>query len=304
MKKFLFLFALALFMGTATQGLAQTDMEAETQKTIDSLERAFQWKTGAVTIGDNLAEFNVPAGWRFLPAEQSNFVLTSLWGNPPGASLGMLFPTDLGPLDTNIWAFNLRFDEMGYVKDDDADEFDYADILEGLQKEAKEANPQRTEEGYPAIEIIGWAATPFYDKEKKVLHWAKEIRFGTDASTPNTLNYDVRVLGRKGVLSMNAIADMNRLEQVKASVPAFINSVALTAGNRYADFDSGIDNVAAWTIGGLVAGKILAKAGFFVIILKFIKPILLVVFGGGAWLWNRISRRKKEEQEATGVSEV
>ena len=46
-----------------------------------------------------------------------------------------------------------------------------------------------------------------------------------------------------------------------------------------ADFDSKIDNVAAWTIGGLVAGKVLAKAGFFAIILKFIKPLLLLLFG-------------------------
>ena len=39
--------------------------------------------------------------------------------------------------------------------------------------------------------------------------------------------------------------------------------------------------MAAWTIGGLVAGKVLAKAGFFALILKFIKPILV----GGAALF-------------------
>ena len=113
-----------------------------------------------------------------------------------------------------------------------------------------------------------------YDKNKKVLHWAKEIKFGT-GETGNTLNYDMRFLGRKGVLSFNAISGVEQLNLIKENIPTITNAVAFKEGNRYADFDSGIDKVAAWTLGGLVAGKVLAKAGFFVVILKFIKPILI-----------------------------
>jgi uncharacterized membrane-anchored protein len=93
-------------------------------------------------------------------------------------------------------------------------------------------------EGYESIAIIGWAAQPYYDKQKKVLHWAKEIK-----------NY----------------AD----------------------GNKYADFNPDIDDVAAWTIGGLVAGKVLAKAGIFALLLKNIKLIALAIGGLGtaAWRW-------------------
>jgi uncharacterized membrane-anchored protein len=36
------------------------------------------------------------------------------------------------------------------------------------------------------------------------MYWAKEINFGGDSE--NTLNYNIRVLGRKGVLLLNFIA--------------------------------------------------------------------------------------------------
>ena len=60
-------------------------------------------------------------------------------------------------------------------------------------------------------------------------------------------------------------------------------SVDFTSGNRYADFNPDIDEVAAYGIGGLIAGKILAKAGFFAVILKFWKFIAIgavALFGG------------------------
>lgn len=265
---------------------------------LDSIQKSFKWQTGTIELSDGLATIEVPAGFRYLNAAQSNSVLSDLWGNPPNNnSLGMLFPDNCGPLDTNCFAFNIVFNDIGYVEDKDANEINYDDLLADLQKEAIESNEERTKEGYEAIEIVGWASTPFYDKSKNILHWAKEIKFG-DGSNGNTLNYDVRVLGRKGVLSLNAIGDMNDLEPIKASIPGVITGVSFKEGQRYADFDSKIDKVAAWTIGGLVAGKILAKAGFFAIILKFIKPILLVIFGGGASVWRFITGRRKEEEEA------
>lgn len=288
--------AIALLLSAQPKATAQEIDEALLNHLLDSIEQSFQWKTGPITLGDGMATLNVPPGWRYLPADQSNFVLTELWGNPPGASLGMLFPANVSPLDTNTWAFDLNFEEIGYVKDSDADDFDYNDILKNLQKEADEVNAERVKEGYEAVKIIGWASEPYYDKQKKVLHWAKEIQFGDDPTFPHTLNYDARVLGRKGVLSMNAIGDMGRLQEVKSQAPAVLASVNFNEGHRYQDFDSNVDEVAAWTIGGLVAGKVLAKAGFFALILKFIKPILLILGGGGVAFWRWLSGRKKVEE--------
>jgi uncharacterized membrane-anchored protein len=111
------------------------------------------------------------------------------------------------------------------------------------------------------------------------LHWAKLLRFGDGLD--ETLNYNVRILGRKGVLIFNAIAVPRQLPEIKASIPSLLANVSFVKGQQYNDFTSGIDEVAAYSIGGLVAGKVLAKVGFFAIILKFWKVAILAL--GGAW---------------------
>jgi uncharacterized membrane-anchored protein len=150
---------------------------------------------------------------------------------------------------------------------------DYDDLLEEMQEDIKESNPQRTAQGYPTMELVGWASTPYYDQENKKLHWAKELKF--EDTEVNTLNYNIRVLGRKGYLNLNAIGDINMLEAFNADRDNILHSVEFTPGNRYSDFNPDIDKVAAYGIGGLIAGKILAKAGFFALILKFWKFIAI-----------------------------
>lgn len=274
--------------------VAQEMGEADIKRIVDSISASYKYQTGQVTLGDGFATLNVPAGFRYLNAEQSKQLLEDLWGNPPGqTSLGMIFPENLGPLDSAVWAFDISFEDMGYVKDADADDINYDELLADMKKDNVEENKQRQEMGYEAVELIGWASAPFYDKDKKVLHWAKELRFGDALS--HTLNYDVRVLGRKGVLSMNAIGDMAQLDQVKQNIPSILSSVSFSEGNRYADFsESSGDKIAAWTIGGLVAGKVLAKAGFFAIIAKFGKLIIMALIAGGAALWKYITGRSSQ----------
>ena len=56
-------------------------------------------------------------------------------------------------------------------------------------------------------------------------------------------------------------------------------------GARYGDFDASIDEIAAVGIGGLIAGKVLAKAGFLVLALAFLKKggFLLVLLLAPIW---------------------
>jgi len=73
--------------------------------------------------------------------------------------------------------------------------------------------------------------------------------------------------------------------------------VSFTEGYKYSDYNSKTDAVAAWTIGGLVAGKVLAKVGFFAVILKFLKFIILGVVAIGGGIWRFITGRRKKEEE-------
>jgi uncharacterized membrane-anchored protein len=80
--------------------------------------------------------------------------------------------------------------------------------------------------------------------------------------------------------------------------------VSFNSGNKYSDFDSKTDNVAAWTIGGLIAGKVLAKVGFFAIILKFLKFILLGLAAIGGAIVKFFKGKKKQEENIYEPSPV
>lgn len=270
-------------------------------KKIDSIEKSFKYEHGTINLKNGVGKINIPKGFKYLEPVQAERVLVDIWGNPKGENLtlGLLLPDNQGILSQNGYVFNIQYDEIGHVEDDDADDINYDDLLTEMQKETVEENKERQKAGYEPVKIVGWAAKPFYDKDRKILHWAKEIKFGT--SPTNTLNYNVRVLGRKGVLVLNAIATENELPLVQKDINKVLDIVQFNDGYKYDDFDSSVDDVAAWTIGGLVAGKVLAKVGFFAIIAKFGKLIILGLLGFFSAFKNKVrgwfSKDKNNENE-------
>jgi uncharacterized membrane-anchored protein len=131
-----------------------------------------------------------------------------------------------------------------------------------------ESNKLRQEKGYPTVDLLGWAAPPHYDAESHKLYWAKKLKF--EGEEGETLNYSIRMLGRKGVLELNAIASVDQFSQIDAQTPQILGMVDFKEGSRYADFDPKVDKVAEYGIATLVAGGALAlaaKAGFFKVLL-------------------------------------
>jgi len=265
------------------------------QKRIDSVESKLHYKTGTVVLSNNMATINIPDNFKFLGPDDAEYVITDVWGNPKGSKpLGMIVPADQPAVMCN-YAFVVEYDDIGYVKDHDADKINYDDLLKDIKKGQEEANIERKKLGMETMELLGWASKPYYDKERKVLHWAKE--FKVEGAEENTLNYDIRVLGRKGVLNLQAVSGISSLDSVKAHINDVLSMVAFNDGHKYSDFNSSTDKIAAWTIGGLVAGKILAKAGLWVVIAKFFKFIIAgIVLIGGA-IWRFITGRKKQNDE-------
>jgi uncharacterized membrane-anchored protein len=78
---------------------------------------------------------------------------------------------------------------------------------------------------------------------------------------------------------MNVIGEMPVLPQVNANMDNILPAVNFTEGNRYSDFNPDIDKVAAYGIGGLIAGKALLKAGILakigLVLAKFWKLIAI-----------------------------
>jgi hypothetical protein len=158
----------------------------------------------------------------------------------------MIFPEKSGPFTDSSYAFVVTYEEIGYVKDEDAGKIDYDLLLKSIQEDEKKENEARTKAGYPEIHLVGWAQQPYYDSQRKILHWAKELKFGSEDSD-NTLNYEVRILGRKGMISLNAVAKMYSLPLVNQNISKVLSVASFTQGNSYFDFDSKTDKIAVWT---------------------------------------------------------
>ena len=298
MKKILLLFLLILTSITNYAQDKEEEMSSEEVtaliKSLDSINKTFTYQHGKIQLGNNLATLTIPEGFKYLDAVQSKKVLEDVWGNPPQETLGLLFHEDEDPVGFKLtYAVEIQYEEDGYISDDDAKDIDYSGMLTDMQKDIKESNPERIKQGYPMIELVDWAAPPYYDEVSKKLYWAKEMKF--DNAEENTLNYNIRILGRKGYLMLNAIGDMDVLAKFDKNKDKIIASVEFNEGNKYSDFDSSTDKIAAYGIGGLIAGKVLAKAGFFAVILKFGKIILLAIAAFFGKFRKMIFGSKKEE---------
>lgn len=254
---------------------------------------SFDYRQGPMPVGMTGVRLNIPPNFYFLGESDAHRVLTEAWGNPPGAAegvLGMILPADKTPID-DTWGVIIRYDQDGYVSDEDAAHIDYTGLLAEMQDATNAETEERKKSGFPAIELVGWAAPPFYDKDTHKLHWAKELKFGDEPA--HTLNYDIRVLGRRGVLKLNFVAGMSELEQIRTLIPTVMAIPQFEDGSKYSDFIPGTDAVAAYGIGGLVAGKAAAKLGLFAIAAAFLKKgwilILLAISGAIGWVKRRLS---------------
>jgi uncharacterized membrane-anchored protein len=229
-------------------------------------------RSGKVTLKDGLATIDVPAAFGYLSPEETETLLVKAWGNPPGNdALGMIIPADFNLGSEDAWGVIITYQADGHVSDEDAEKIDYSELLNDMKEGVKEENQERTKGGFDTADLIGWAEPPRYDKGAKKLYWAKELHFGQAAT--NTLNYNVRVLGKDGVLVLNAVAGMNQLGLVTRDMKEVIGFTQFADGHRYDEFDPKTDKVAAYGIAALVAGGVAAKTGLF-------KGLLLMLLAG------------------------
>lgn len=289
------LFALS-FSGLVHAQEAQPDEAAKVEAFLASLN----FQQGRVALPEAKAVLNLPSDFRFLNAADAERVLSEYWGNPPGSdAIGMLVPAAI-PLSDNerSWAIVLQYQDDGYVSDEDAKEIDYQELLQDMQESTRESNDARRQQGYGTVELVGWAEPPRYDGASHKLHWAKELAF--DGEAQHTLNYDVRVLGRSGVLVMRAVAGMGQLGDIKPGMAQAIEAVDFEPGARYADFNADTDRVAEYGLAALVAGGIAAKTGLLSKLLALLlaaKKLVVVAVGAIAVGIGKLFGKKKAEGE-------
>jgi uncharacterized membrane-anchored protein len=247
------------------------------------------------------ATLKLPEGYMFVPQPQAGNLLNAM-GNPgkDPRLQGLIFPQTK---DTG-WFMTVRFEESGYIKDDDAKDWNAEDLLKSYREGTEEANQERAKMGVPGIEIVGWAEKPAYEAGSHRLVWAMSSKNkGAPADETQGVNYNTYALGREGYFSMNLVTDLKDLPKYKADAGALLAALQFTDGKRYADFNQSTDKVAEYGLAALVAGVAAKKLGMFALIAafvaKFAKVFILAfaAFGGGIWKFFR--RNKSTPHAAT-----
>ena len=126
--------------------------------TPEEFEAKLGYETGTITLQNGMATLRLPDSFRFIGAEGSRRLLTEAWGNPEGASegvLGMLIPAGVSPLTREGWGIVITYDEDGYVNDNDAKGINYANLLEEMQEGDVASNKARQKEGFEPVSLVG-----------------------------------------------------------------------------------------------------------------------------------------------------
>ncbi len=231
------------------------------------------------------AVLRLPAGMAFVPQPHAGKLLNAM-GNPgqDPRLQGLVFPQGDGD-----WFVTVRFEPAGYVKDDDAKDWNADELLKTYREGTEASNEERVKLGGPAMEILGWVQPPSYDAASHRLVWAMSSRDkGAAANAPQGVNYNTYALGREGYFSLNLVTGLDELARDKPQAHTLLSALTYSEGKRYADFDSKTDRVAEYGLAALVVGAAAKKLGFLALALafiaKFAKVILvgLALFGAGA----------------------
>ena len=244
------------------------------------------------------ATLHLPANHQFVPQPQAGALLVAM-GNPGTHDelVGLVFPTG----DRAQWFATLRFEKSGYIKDDDAKDWNADELLKSYRDGTEANNAEREKLGVPALEIVGWAEKPAYEAATHRLVWAMSSRAkGAPADQPQGVNYNTYALGREGYISLNLVTDLKDLPADKPAAQALLGALAFDDGKRYSDFDASTDHIAEYGLAALVLGVGAKKLGLlalgFAFVAKFAKVILIAVlaFGGGFAKW--FGRRKTKPE--------
>jgi uncharacterized membrane-anchored protein len=229
------------------------------------------------------AELALPEGYGFVPPKQGAALMDALGNSTDDRFIGLIFPT--AQQDAN-WFVTMDYEPSGYIKDDDAKEWDADELLQNLKDGTEAANEHRRDIGVTELEVTRWVERPAYDAQAHRLVWSAEAREKGVAEQDPTVNYNTYVLGRQGYVSLNLITNSSTVESDKPAAHQLLEAVNFNNGKRYDDFNESTDKVAAYglasLVGGLAAKKLGLLAGLGVLIAKFAKVIIALVVGAGA----------------------
>jgi len=241
------------------------------------------------------AVLKLPAGYLWVPEPAAGQFMKAL-GNRPGESeLGLILPQS----NDQGWIIVADYEASGYIKDDDAKNWDVDGLFKSLKEGTEAGNERRRSEGFPEIEIVAWVEKPRYTAENHQLIWSMTAR-NKDAPANEAvgINYNTYALGREGYITLNLLTDLDQVAKDKGHTQALLAALQFTEGKRYTDYNASTDKTAEYGLAALVGGLAAKKLGMFALaaglFAKFAKVILLGGAGVAA-LATKLFKRKKDQ---------
>jgi uncharacterized membrane-anchored protein len=233
----------------------------------------------AIELRDQ-AQLALPEGYGFVPAKEGAAVMDLLGNSTDSRFVGLIFPNS----DAQ-WFVTIDYEPSGYIKDDDAQDWNADELLQSLKDGTEAANEHRKDLGMSELEVTRWVEKPAYDSPSHRLVWSAEAREKSGEATDLTINYNTYVLGREGYISLNLITTASTVEADKPAAHELLEAVGFNDGKRYTDFDASSDKVAAYGLAALVGGIAAKKLGLLatlgIFFAKFAKVIIVGVGAAG-----------------------
>jgi uncharacterized membrane-anchored protein len=231
-------------------------------------------------------EIDLPAGAILFEHDVAKQIVEKDGGDGEAVS-AIILPADA----TQTWFVKIDYDDVGYVKDSDANELDPNDLFNQYKQGTEEQNTRPKTLGVPELFLDGWSEMPKYDKPTHTLAWGFKAH-STDG--PN-VNYFSRLLGRNGYMSVDLIDSPDKIEQAKQQAGGVMAGIRYKKGATYDDHktgdkDSGMGLKALILGGAGIAVFKAAKAGWIIGLLVALKKGIIILVAGIAAFFKKIGR--------------
>lgn len=255
-------------------------LEAERDAAYKAAQAAQQAGPANIAVRDQ-AHLKLPAGYLWVPQPAAGQLMQAMGNRVDDSFVGAVFPDSEAD-----WFAVVKFVREGYIKDDDAKDWNADDLLKSLREGTEAANAERVKRGITPIEVTGWAQKPQYDAAAHRLVWSALSQDKGGSADDQGVNYNTYALGREGYISLNLVTSAREIDKYKPDASKLLAALQYDDGKRYADFNSATDTVAAYGLSALVAGAAAKKLGLLAVVLAFLAKFgKIALVAGGAVVW-------------------
>lgn len=292
-RYFSLLLVIFFSFSTAVRADAPSAEELQMERAMDAMRKVSVSGPDTVTLG-NQATLKLPKDYTYVPPKEAGQFMKLIGNSVDSSFYGLIF-------HDNISGFvSIEYIDSGYIKDDDAKDWDADELLDNLQEGTKEGNKSRAEHGIAPIEVLGWIEKPHYLQPTHRLVWSAAIRdIGSNVpEAEQGVNYNTYQLGREGYLSLNLVTDRGTVESEKPLANQLLGAVSFNEGKGYGDFNASTDKIAEYGLAALIGGIAAKKLGLLALIgvtvLKFWKLALIGIAAAGMGAKKLLSRKKSQ----------